>query len=206
MDNPKEIVRRGYDQLGGAYRTFFENDTKNRYQPWLADLVGRLPPNSHVLELGCGDGIPTALFLSPLTNYRGIDLSPYQIELARQNIPATRFEVADMAGLDFPEASFDGVLALYSLIHLPLAEQPAVIQSVFNWLKPCGYFLCITGATDWTGLSHGWIRPDVTMFWSHTNAVSYQQWFIETGFTLIENYFVPEGNEGHTYFLLQKPA
>jgi SAM-dependent methyltransferase len=204
MEAPKRIVQQGYDQLGSRYRAHYEEANPERYSDWLTELTQRLPSEANILELGCADGIPTARFLNQHFKYIGVDISPVQIELARANVPNTRFEVADMSTLTFPAAAFDAVIALYSIIHVPLMEQPALINAVYQWLIPNGYFLCIVGATEWTGMESDWIVPDTRMYWSHTDADTYQSWFIETGFTIIERQFVAEGEAGHTFFLVQK--
>ena len=204
MEEPKRIVQLGYDQLGSRYRAHYEETNPERYVHWLIEVTQRLPPKANILELGCADGIPTAHFLSQHFGYLGIDISPVQIELARANVPNARFEVADMTTLTFPDAVFDAVIALYSIIHVPLAEQPTLIDTVYQWLTPNGYFLSVVGAGEWTGTESDWITSGTLMYWSHANADTYQSWFIETGFTIIDRYFVTEGKAGHTFFFVQK--
>jgi len=204
MEEPKRIVQQGYDQLGSHYRMHYEETNPERYIHWLPEVTQRLPSTANILELGCADGIPTARFLSQHFGYLGIDISPVQIELARANVPNARFEVADMTTLTFPDAVFDAVIALYSIIHVPLAEQPPLINAVNQWLRPEGYFMCIMGANEWTGTETNWIASGTRMYWSHTDADTYQSWFIETGFTIIDRHFVTEGKAGHTFFFVQK--
>ncbi|AEI48379.1 class I SAM-dependent methyltransferase [Runella slithyformis] len=204
MEDSKRIVQEGYDRLGSRYRTHYEKSDPERYRHWLNELTKRLPARANVLELGCADGIPTARILSQHFVYRGIDLSPVQIKQARRNVPKAHFEVADMTALTFPEAAFEAVIALYSIIHVPLAEQPALINAVYRWLRPDGCFLCVVGDCEWTGTEPDWIEPGLRMYWSHTDADTYQSWFIETGFTVIERHFAAEGATGHTFFFLQK--
>jgi SAM-dependent methyltransferase len=204
LEDPKRIVQHGYNQLGPAYRLHFEKENPQRYKDCLAGLIQTLPVDAEVLELGCADGIPAAENLSRYFNYLGVDISPVQVESARRNVPAARFELGDMAMLSFSDATFDGIVALYSIIHLPLAEQPALLKSIWNWLKPGGYFLGVLGAAQWTGTEVDWLKPGVNMYWSHTDAATYQARFNEIGFTTVEKYFIPEGQAGHTYFLLRK--
>ncbi|MCP1384110.1 class I SAM-dependent methyltransferase [Runella salmonicolor] len=206
MKNPKLIVQQGYDRLGSRYREHYENANPERYVDWLTKLAQLLPSNANLLELGCADGIPTARFLSQGFKYLGIDISPVQIELARTNVPNAHFEVADMSILSFPASSFEGIIALYSIIHVPLAEQPALIKAVYQWLKPNGYFLCVVGADEWTGTEANWIESGTLMYWSQADAATYQSWFIESGFKIVEHCFVPEGTSGHAFFFVQKIA
>lgn len=204
MEDPKRIVQTGYDQLGSRYRIHFEKENPQRYTDWLTTFVQHLPADASVLELGCADGIPTARYLSQHVSYLGIDISPVQIEQARVNVPMAQFQVSDMAALSFPANSFAGVVALYSIIHLPVAEQPELFSSVYQWLIPDGYFLCLVGADKWTGTDSDWIDPGIRMYWSHTDTATYQTWFTDIGFTILECRFVAEGNAGHTLFMLKK--
>ncbi|RDB05404.1 class I SAM-dependent methyltransferase [Runella aurantiaca] len=206
MEDPKRIVQQGYDQLGSRYRMNHEEADPERYSYWLNELTQRLPLEANVLELGCADGIPTARFLSQRVKYLGIDISPVQIKLARHNVPKARFEVADMATLTFLDAEFDAVIALYSIIHVPLAEQSALLNAVYQWLRPNGYFLCVVGADEWTGTETNWIESGTLMYWSHADADTYQSWLIKTGFTIMKRHFVAEGAAGHTFFFVQKIA
>lgn len=204
MEDPKRIVQEGYDQLSSRYRTHYEQLSPDRYSEWLTALASLSPLKASILELGCADGIPTARFLSQQFAYLGVDLSPVQVQQARINVPQARFEIADMANLIFPGSSFDAIIALYSLIHLPVTEQPDLIKNIYQWLRPGGYFLCTVGASEWTGTDSNWNQSGAKMYWSHADRATYQSWFTETGFTYLESYFVPEGNGGHTYFLLKK--
>ncbi|WP_338876050.1 class I SAM-dependent methyltransferase [Spirosoma sp. SC4-14] len=204
MKTPKDIVRDGYDRLAGVYRKHYQNDHKIRYESWLTEFSKRLLVNTSILELGCADGIPTAEYLSQRFNYLGIDLSPVQIEHARKNVPVAQFEVGDMTTLLFPDESFGGIVALYSIIHVPLAEQPDLFRAMYRWLQSPGYLLCVVGAGEWTGTDNNWLTPGTTMYWSHADATTYANWFAETGFTIIKTAFIPEGESGHTLFLLKK--
>ena len=85
----------------------------------------------------------------------GVDLSQQQLDLARANVPGARFEKADMTALDFPDGQFDAVAAFYSILHVPRAEQPALIANIARWLKPGGLFLASLGVGT----------PDVTEDW-----------------------------------------
>ncbi|MCP2248251.1 Methyltransferase domain-containing protein [Lentzea aerocolonigenes] len=41
-----------------------------------------------------------------------------------------------MTALDFPDGSFDGIRAFYSILHVPRAEQSGLIAKIARWLKP----------------------------------------------------------------------
>lgn len=109
-----------------------------------------------------------------------------------------------MTDLRLEDDAFEGVVALYSIIHVPLEEQPALFQSVFRWLKQGGHFLCVLGADTWTGTEEGWIHPDVVMYWSHADGTTYRNWLEKAGYNVLEERRIPEGTAGHTLFLLRK--
>src|SRR5437764_8572996 len=128
-DDDVERVRRGYDALSYHYRADDADD--GRYAPWLAALHRRVPTPAEVLDLGCGCGVPVARSLADAGHHvTGIDVSEVQIERARRLVPAGTFLRADATRLNLPSASFDAVVCLYALIHLPLATQPPLIQRI----------------------------------------------------------------------------
>ncbi len=204
MNDPKQIVREGYNKLSTAYRAHYNFSHTQQYPIWLHEFLVDIPRGSRILELGCADGIPVAKHVSKHYQYLGIDISPVQIELARHHVADARFEVADMTELSFPTSTFSGIIALYSMIHVPLQQQPALIASMHEWLQENSYVLAIVGAGTWTGTEDDWLIPGTTMYWSHTNSDTYIKWFSSVGFTIVETKFIPEGTVGHTLLIAKK--
>jgi ubiquinone/menaquinone biosynthesis C-methylase UbiE len=96
---------------------------EGHYGPWIVELCERLPTNAAVLDLGCGCGVPVAHSLAQVGHtVTGVDFSEVQIRRARQLVPAATFIRADATTATFPAVSFDAVLCLYALIHMPLSE------------------------------------------------------------------------------------
>jgi SAM-dependent methyltransferase len=91
-----------------------------------------------VVDIGCGTGLPTA-YLSRLgVETFGIDLSPGMLAIARRDHPELRFEVGSMTDLDLADGCVGGVLAFYSLIHVPDQRIPAVLDGFHRVLRPGG--------------------------------------------------------------------
>lgn len=208
MKHPKDIVRDGYDKISWAYRPDAPDaDTLSNYDDWLDELAPRLPAGSPVLDLGCGCGVPVAKFLAEKGfAVTGADISPVQISRARAAVPNADFLCADMTTMTFPAHAFAAVVSFYAVIHVPLAEQPALLSSVRRWLTPGGWFLATLGADHWTGTEENWLNVEGgTMFWSHADAATYAQWLTDAGFAICQTRFIPEGaGGGHTLFLAQK--
>jgi len=200
VEDPKGVVRRGYDVLSRAYRADDADD--GVYADWLDMLERRVEPGSSVLDLGCGCGVPVARRLAQRYSVTGIDFSAVQIERARRLVPKTTFVCADMTTLRFPTESFAAVTCFYALIHLPLDEQPALIRSVAQWLRPGGLFAASVGHKAWTGLEKDWLGvKGGDMWWSHADADTYKRWLADAGLRLELEKFVPEGAGGHTFVL-----
>jgi SAM-dependent methyltransferase len=94
-----------------------------------------------VLDIGCGPGHVSERLRVLGLNPTGIDLSPGMIDVARRTYPAVPFRVGSMEQLDEPAASASGILAHYSLIHIPPAERAAVIRNFARTLRPGGILL-----------------------------------------------------------------
>lgn len=63
------------------------------------------------------------------------------VDLARRLHPEVGFEVGEMSALDAAGASLAGVVAWYSVIHVPAPQRPGVIGEFHRVLRPGGYAL-----------------------------------------------------------------
>lgn len=91
-----------------------------------------------VADVGCGPGHTTALLRELGADAFGIDLSPAMIEIARREHPGARFEVGSMTNLELADDSLAGVLAWWSLIHIPDEEVPGVLGQFHRVLRSEG--------------------------------------------------------------------
>ena len=203
--NPVDLVRSGYNALSRYYRG--DDDPAHEYDGWLADLQDRVPAAGRVLDIGCGCGVPVARRRTGAGyGVTGVDISDVQIERARQLVPAASFIRADATELDFPTGSFDAVICLYALIHMPLDRQPPLLRLISRWLRPGGWFLITTGQDAWTGTEDNWLGGPAAMWWSHADADTYRSWISRAGMEIISQQFVPEGDGGHALFWARRSA
>jgi len=199
-----DLVRRGYDALSYHYRS--DDAGEDRYAPWLAELRAQLPAGGSVLDLGCGNGVPVARSLVA-AGYRvtGVDISDVQIDRARRLVPAGTFIRADATAIEFPPRSFDAVVCLYALIHMPLAAQPGLLRRAADWLRPAGWLLVITGHSALTATEDNWLGGPAPMWWSQADAGTYRSWLEQAGLQVTAQEFVPEEDTGHELFWARRP-
>ena len=207
-DQRKRVVASGYDRMAARYLKWgaaIEGDPRHRM---LAEFSDRLPADAHVLDLGCGAGIPSTRQLVQRFDVLGVDISRSQLELARRNVPEAEFLLGDFSEIQLPEGAFQGVVALYAVPHLPREQHAQLFVDVFRWLAPGGLFLATLGATDspdWTG---EWLGEE--MFFSSHDAEANRQLIRAAGFNLqLDEVAVthePEGDVSFLWVIGQKPA
>lgn len=112
----------------------------------LTDLLAsklEIGPESHVLDIGCGVGGP-AVRIAKSFGARVTGISISQQQVARANVLAKAegvsdrviFRVEDATQMSFAEESFDAVVAIESMMHMPSRE--AVFTQISRLLRPGG--------------------------------------------------------------------
>lgn len=91
-----------------------------------------------VADVGCGPGHVTAHLHELGIDAFGVDVSPVMIDVARRDHPGLRFEVGSMTDLDLADGSVAGLLAWWSLIHIPDDVIPTVLGHFWRALRPGG--------------------------------------------------------------------
>src|SRR5215469_16168286 len=173
VEDPKGIVRRGYDAISVRYDAWSDGDTK--YRGWLSELGELMPEGASVLDLGCGSGLPVARDLTTAGfHVTGVDISAVQIQRAQELVPDAQFLLADISCVEFESESFDAVVSFFALIHVPLDDQRALLSRVASWLRPGGLFVATTGYWAWTGYEENWLDGGAPMWWSHADAATYR--------------------------------
>lgn len=94
-----------------------------------------------LLDAGCGPGQWTQLLARGEREARGIDLSAAFVASARRRHPGIRFDVGSFRDLPLEERSVGGILAWYSLIHVPPADLPEILAEFARVLVPGGSLL-----------------------------------------------------------------
>lgn len=183
-DTPKQIIEQAYDHIAEWYLRWVE-DQRSPRERYTNKVLENAPASPHILELGCGSGIPiTRMLLDRGAQVVANDISTKQLEMARVQCPQATLILGDMAALSFETESFDGVISFYAIFHLPRAEQKSMLSNICSWLKPGGIFVCNLSTVDEEAiygefLGHG-------MFWSSYSVEDSKEIVRDVGFELIE--------------------
>jgi len=120
-----------YDAVAGWYDAEFATtelglSARRIVLRLLGDGPGRL------LDAGCGGGAHARAFAERGWEVTGVDVSPAQLELARERgIDAVE---ADAAALPFEDASFDGAVSMFT--HTDVEDFAAVVSELGRVLRP----------------------------------------------------------------------
>ena len=133
-----EQVRDAYASVADLYIELFGT----RQQVHADDLafIGRHLSSQpgNVLDLGCGPGHITDYLRSLGVDAIGIDMVPEFIAHAKAAHPDGRYQLGSMKSLDVDDRSIAGILAWYSLIHLPPQDLDDVLAEFRRVMAPAG--------------------------------------------------------------------
>lgn len=138
-----------------------------------------------VADVGCGPGRITAHLRTLDVDAFGIDLSPGMIEVARRDHPGLRFEVGSMTDLAVADDSLGGLVAWYSLIHIPDDQIATVFAHFHRVLRPGAPLLLSFHVGDDSRLkTEGYGGHPMKVQVHRRQPAQLEAWLREAGFTI----------------------
>ena len=138
-----------------------------------------------VADVGCGPGYVTGYLHDAGVDAFGIDLSPEMIAIARRDYPGLRFEVGTMTDLDLADDSLVGLIAFWSVIHVPDYAIPGVFEQFRRVLRPQGLLLVGFHVGDETRhTSEGYTGRPVNVDSHRRRPSTMTGWLRDAGFTI----------------------
>jgi SAM-dependent methyltransferase len=145
-------TRTSYDTVAADYADLLRDALAA--DPWdravlglFAELVTAAGPGP-VADVGCGPGRITAHLRRLGLTAVGLDLSPAMVAVGRRDHPGLPLAVGSMTALPFAAASLGGLVAWYSVIHVPDEALPGVLAGFARVLRPGGVLLLASHSGD----------------------------------------------------------
>lgn len=127
-----------YTDFAGHYEKVFP------FRQTTLDFLDRwLPPEGHMLDIGCGTGHYCAGVDGDPRSCLGIDLDPGMINRAEELYPDSRFRILGMEEIGLLErGSFQGIFCIGNVLpHLPAAGLAGFVLDVKKLLAPGGVWI-----------------------------------------------------------------
>ncbi|MFF3755365.1 class I SAM-dependent methyltransferase [Streptomyces sp. NPDC002018] len=201
---------RPFDALGLTYEeTYAHLPEQLAAIDW---LLARLPAAAKVLDIGSGTGRPTAQRLAAAGHQvSGYDVSQTMVDLARAQVPAARFELADVRALPDTPRTWDAITAFFSLLQMPRADLVITYARIANWLAPGGLFVLAAVPLDVDDTEIEWMGQTVRA--TSYPAEAYPELLRTAGLEVVHHQlsvFHPDfpgmGAEEHLFLYARKPG
>jgi SAM-dependent methyltransferase len=153
--DPQRIqsLQAGYDQVADDYVQHIYGELAHkpfdregldafaegmREDPRSHDTRSRDRKPGPILDVGCGPGHVARYLRDRGVDVCGLDLSEGMLAHARRLNPDITFVQGDMTALADPDETWAGIVAFYSLIHIPRAEVVRGLAGLKRVLRPGG--------------------------------------------------------------------
>jgi SAM-dependent methyltransferase len=204
-------TQNGYSDVAGEYAEKFFDELA--YKPLDRDLLDRLiravGPLGPICDIGCGPGQIAHYLKDHGAEALGVDLSPNMVDAARKLNPSIPFLQGNMLALDLPEASWGGIAAFYSLIHIPRPLLGDALRELRRVLRPGGLLLMSYHVGEETVHLDEWWEKPVRLDFNFLQTVAVTELLQKAGLVVeeaIERDPYPEEHPSHrAYIFARKP-
>ncbi len=135
--------QRSYDRVADEYVRRISDEL--RHKPLDRELLDRFAAavrgRGPVCDMGCGPGHVARYLSEQGAQVCGIDLSPEMVERARGLNPDIELAQGDMLALDAADGAWAGIVAFYSIIHIPRPRLVEALRELYRVLRPEGLLL-----------------------------------------------------------------
>ncbi len=141
----KTELKEMYDDLAASYDRFYQSAAGQYFMGRKIATLLKLAPfahGSHLLEIGCANGIYSVALAQRGFQVTGLDLSPQCVSAAtakakQANLPNCRFITGDAEALSqVANNTFDGAFSFSALRYL--ARPDLAIREIYRVLRPGG--------------------------------------------------------------------
>jgi SAM-dependent methyltransferase len=181
-----------YDALAPRYDEWSAAIMPDVRDAWARKLDPFVESGEHVVELGCGTGVPVGRILAARYRYTGVDASPGMLAKAAVAVSDVELIHGDMHDARFAPGSLGGVVAFSSISHTPRDRHAPLLAAIASWLRPGGVFVGnLHSRDDPDGFEADWLGAG-PMHWSGFDAATNLALLEAAGFTVVESEVVEQ--------------
>ena len=180
-----------WDRVAGIYDVFVNVINGKTHKALRRIVADCIEPEDTVLECACGTGLLSTVIAEKCRHLTATDFAPKMQQKAKKNCAAydnVSFRQADILSLDFPDHTFDKVVA-GNVIHL-LDEPMKALNELNRVCRPGGMLIIPTymnktqkGETSGFASVVGKAGAD---FKRQFTVESYKQFFLDAGYDDVE--------------------
>lgn len=136
----RENVKRDYDLIAEQYSNEFGTGLKDK--EIVDKFMELINTNSNIIDLGGGPGQVTKYLIDNGYDAVCYDFSKEMMKNALRLYPNLPYILDDIININnhFSNNSVDGIVALYSLFHIPNEELKKLFNNIYSTLKENGIF------------------------------------------------------------------
>ncbi|MBC6457255.1 class I SAM-dependent methyltransferase [Actinomadura sp. HBU206391] len=180
-----------YDVVADDYATAFADELAGK--PFDRELLDRyasaVAGQGAVWDVGCGPAAHVTRYLADRgVDVAGVDLSPRVVDVARSRERDLRFGVADMCDLPAEDGSLAGIVAFYSVIHLPRERIPEALAEFRRVLARDGALLLAMHGGEGIISTDEWLGHAVPIRATLMSPGELAEAVEAAGFTLVEQH------------------
>jgi SAM-dependent methyltransferase len=184
---------------------------------WVVRLLGRLAPNSLILDAPCGTGRYFPIVAAAGHRVAGVDQSSGMLEQARARGIAVSLERLSLRDLPYQQ-QFDATLTIDALENVPPEEWPLVLSNLHRAVRSGGLlYLTVEEVDDATmdaafeslsGAGQPAVRGevvegDVAGYHYYPGRARVLEWFAAEGLEVVDEAYKQEDGWGYRHFLLR---
>jgi len=194
----KEVKRtiKTYNEIAEIYdRLQYSTDVSEEIiESFLRAFQGQL-----LLDVGCGPGNDTGVFVEHGLDVTGIDLSERLLRLAIENVPRSSFMLMDMRSTAVKDGSFDGLWVCSSFIHVPQRDSRATMREFARVLKPDGLMFINVMEGEREGIVKSRLYLDKERFFTDYSVDDFKKLIEKAGFEIVDEMIGRETKEDATW-------
>ena len=181
-----------YNEIAEIYdRLQYSTDVSEEIiESFLREFQGQ-----YLLDVGCGPGNDTGVFVEHCLDVSGIDLSEGLLRLATGNVPQSSFMLMDMRSPALKDGSFEGLWVCSSFIHIPRRDARTTMKEFARVLKPDGLLFINVMEGEREGIVKSRLYLDKERFFTDYSVNEFSKMIEDEGFEIIEEMIGKETKE-----------